>query len=143
MSQPEDYFDPHDVSDYSIFGVRYVLLPTGRVPDVSAIRTITAASYTLWTVPSVHYLMVVQEVGTLREDRFDVGALSISLQRSGLFDHGLDPVVEWTGVRDGYRLVTTRPDASDKGTIGRLKVDLDRGFAEGDIRTSSPLKRFA
>jgi hypothetical protein len=139
MSQAENFFDPRVPFDYALFGVRYVLLPTGRIPDVRAIATVSNERYTLWTLPRVHYLSVITPDGTLREDRSDIGPLSKELLRRSLFDDGLDPVVTWTRQQDGYRPATKRaPLVATEGHLISTSVDLERGIAGASVHTASP-----
>jgi hypothetical protein len=36
MTDPEYYFDDRDLSDYRLFGIRYLILPAGQQPPVRA-----------------------------------------------------------------------------------------------------------
>ena len=53
MSQPENYFNPRNLSDYRIFGIRYVLVPRGRMPLVRARLALVSGGLALWVVPTV------------------------------------------------------------------------------------------
>ncbi len=84
MTDPEFYFDEENPGDYTLFGVRYLILPRVRPPPVPA-RVITCAStYCLWQLPDAGYVHVGQVVGTLSADRSTVGARSVGLLRSPL-----------------------------------------------------------
>ena len=138
MSQPENYFDPSNPSDYELFGVRYVLLPTGREPKVRAKRIIANSKYTLWTVPGVQYLDVVRGDGTLHESRFNIGAFSIPLLKSRLFGHHADPVVVWTASHDGYHLGTVRRPTARPIRVSRVSADLTDGSLAAQADTADP-----
>ena len=50
MTDPEFYLDDRDPSDYRLFGIHYLILPTGSRPPVAAQLTLRAGPYSLWTL---------------------------------------------------------------------------------------------
>lgn len=84
LSEPEDHFDEHDPTDYVLFGIHYVILPTGKAPPVPADRLMVSGGYTLWGVPGTGYFSVDDAVGTLATNRRTVGTDSIPLLAPGL-----------------------------------------------------------
>ena len=73
MLDPETNFDEDNPSDYTIFGVRYLLLPVGMTPPVPAQPVMEHGIYSLWQISSNGYVDLVQLTGTLSADRADIG----------------------------------------------------------------------
>ena len=51
MTDPEYYFDERNPSDYRLFGIHYLIVPTGSRPPVPARLELRAGPYSLWTLP--------------------------------------------------------------------------------------------
>jgi hypothetical protein len=88
MTDPEYYFDETNPSDYSLFGIHYLILPRGWRPPVRARLVLESGPYALWTTGSPGYVHVGRLVGTLVADRTNVGVRSIPLLRSRLAHNG-------------------------------------------------------
>jgi hypothetical protein len=99
MTDPEYHFDQTDPGDYPLFGLRYLLLPTGMAPPVPARPVMTRGQYSLWVVPTVGYVSVQRAVGTVAENRADVGDVSVPFLRSQLPGEGRTLLVAWAGAR--------------------------------------------
>jgi hypothetical protein len=140
MTDPEYYFDQSNPSDYILFGVRYLILPDGMSPPVSASHVMSSGPYELWTTLGIGYLDVVETVGVVSENRADIASQSITLLRSDLIANHEDWRVDYGGrsrffVRDpkasanhssaspGY--VITGPNNLESG-VARGTVDLSR-----------------
>jgi hypothetical protein len=95
MLGAETYFVDSDPPDYGIFGVRYLILPTGSPPPVACDRALTSGPYTLWDRPQDGYVETVRVEGSVDEDRADVGSVSAPLLAS-LGPHE-DAAVRWDG----------------------------------------------
>jgi hypothetical protein len=95
MLVPEGEFAETVPADYGLFGVRYLILPTGEGPPVKANFVMARDVYSLWEVPSVHYVEPVSVEGRIVADRADVGAKSLGLLESLL--PGRDASVDWSG----------------------------------------------
>jgi hypothetical protein len=128
MSDAEPYFEETNPGDYALFAVRYLLLPLGMSPPVPAMITAQEGRYALWTLPDVHYVQVVDTVGSIAENRTDIGA------KSSAFISSLGPE------EAKYRTVAYDGDRAAKPTLGRgetaagvagrvmsVRPDLDRG----------------
>jgi len=74
MSDAEPYFDDTDPGDYSLFGVRFLILPETMPPPVPATRIDVQGPYALWEIAANGYVQIVNTVGTIDESRFDIGA---------------------------------------------------------------------
>lgn len=88
MTDPEYEFDESDPGDYLLFGIHYLLLPTGRFPPVAAHLVMRAGAYSLWTTETGGYVHVGSIVGLFAANRTDVGTLSIGLLHSALAQDG-------------------------------------------------------
>ncbi len=110
MLGAESYFVETDPADYGVFGIRYLLLPTGSLPPVPCRHVMTQGPYTLWERPQDGYSEVVDVYGFVDEDRADVGSVSAPLLAS-LGAHE-DAAVRW----DGAAVPLTPPGAPPIGT---------------------------
>ncbi len=77
MLDPELEFDQDDPADYSLFGVRYMLLPTGMAAPVPAQKALVDGNYSLWVIAPNSYIDLVEVTGTLSADRADIGSESL------------------------------------------------------------------
>lgn len=84
MTDPEYEFDQANPGDYAVFGIRYLLLPTAMTPPVSASLVAHQGPYALWELPGNGYLRLGSLVGTVRENKGNVGNRSISYLQSSL-----------------------------------------------------------
>ncbi len=138
MTDPEDDFDDRDPSDYRLFGIRYLILPTGSGPPVPAQLMLRAGRYSLWTIHDTGYVLAGRIVGELAANRTDVGARSAALLRSGLAAHDA-----YLGVRYGsdgggdYHLPTVRSQSST-GAVRTQSADLDDGVASATVSMRRP-----
>lgn len=98
MSDPEAYFDDSDLGDYQMFGVRYLILPTGTGPSVAgAKRVLAEGGYSLWMISSISYFQVVDTISSIPENENDVGQASASLMSSSLQTSGRYLTVAFDG----------------------------------------------
>jgi len=95
MLDPEIEFDEDNPADYSLFGVRYMLLPTGMAAPVPAQRALVDGNYSLWVIASNTYIDLVQVTGTLSADRADIGSESLMFLQELQDDQ--DWAVKWPG----------------------------------------------
>ncbi len=113
MLDPETNFDEDNPSDYTIFGIRYLLLPVGMTPPVPAQRVMEHGIYSLWQIGSNGYVDLVRLTGTLSADRADIGSASWDLLYT-LVPHE-DWSVKWPGVA-----AAAVPEATETGLAGGL-----------------------
>ena len=97
MTVPEYHFDERDPSDFTLFGIRYLLYPPNRPPPIPAVLVLASGGYSLWTVTNGGYLEVVATVGTLTANRRDVGTRSLVVLHSALINDHDDLTVAWDG----------------------------------------------
>ena len=88
MTGPESRFDERDPADYELFGIRYLILPSGTSPPVSARLVALSGTYALWTTATSGYIHAGTIVGQLAANRADLGARSVPLLHSGLAQYG-------------------------------------------------------
>ncbi len=139
MSQPENNFDPRNLSDDEMFGVRYFLLATGNEPPVPSQRVMTRGPFTLWRIPIVSLVSLVERAGALAEDRSTVGRYSVPLMRSDLWTRHLDDTVIWGGHPEGYR--TAGPVSGAKltsATVDIERADLSEGRVSAVVQSPRP-----
>src|SRR6202042_1266791 len=74
MTDLEYFFDDRDPSDYRLFGIRYLILPAGHEPAVSARLALRSGPYWLWTIAGDGYVQAGRIVGEITADRTNVGA---------------------------------------------------------------------
>ena len=135
MTDPEYHFDESNPGDYTLFGVRYLILPTGRLPPVPARRILLAGQYALWSIPNNGYLDVVEIAGVMRADRRNVGTKSEALLHSSLVEEHEDLEVRWPGMRV-RRLPGDSPGWPSPGRLSRLDTNLEEGRVSGTVVTS-------
>jgi hypothetical protein len=137
MTNPENEFEEHVPSDYRLFGIRYLILPAGRTPPVSAQRVTQSGHYVLWTIRQTGYIQVGTVVGQITANRRNLGAHSLPLLRSGLAAHHAYVAVRYGGSGSEDR-VPAAPRQSDPGTVRGARTDLGEGQASATIRLQRP-----
>ena len=88
MTNPEYYFNDTNLSDYELFGIRYLIVPAGYLPPVRAKFLERSGPYSLWTLAHIGYTSIGTITGVLSADRTNLGARSIPLLKSRLAQHG-------------------------------------------------------
>jgi hypothetical protein len=134
MSNAEAYFDESDPADYSLFAVRYIILPSGDTPPVPAHRILRSGPYSLWSVNSAGYVQVIDTITPLIENRADIGAQSSSFVRSDLASEGIYPTVAYDG--QPAAAPTVSPGATPTGSPGTVvndSVDLESGYVRATV----------
>ena len=137
MTDPEYYFDDDNVSDYDLFGIRYLLLPSGWVPPVPSHLLKRAGPYALWTVGRRGYVDVGRIVGVTTADRTDVGARSIDLLRSGLAARGAYLRVDFGAASRSAPLPAVARNVST-GSVIAESDDLEQGVVDTTVRMKRP-----
>ncbi len=138
MTDPEYYFDERNPSDYQLFAIRYLILPTRTRPPVPAQRTLHAGPYTLWTLPDTGYIQAGTIVGEISADRTNVGARSIPLLRSGLAADGAYLSVRYGADDGGNGRLPTVTSRSPTGAVRAQRADLNDGEAAATVRMRRP-----
>ncbi|HTW08326.1 MAG TPA: YfhO family protein, partial [Acidimicrobiales bacterium] len=95
MLGPEDEFDEDNPADYSLYGIRYLFLPSGVLPPVPAVEVMVSGNYSLWRYNPGGYVELVEITGNLAADRADIGPQSLLLLDT--VAQGQDWAVSWPG----------------------------------------------
>lgn len=128
MSDAEPYFDDTNPGDYALFGVRYLLIPSTMTPPVPAELLLTDGAYALWTLPRIHYVQVVDTVGSIVENRTDIGAISSSFIASRAPSQGRYLTVAYEGAPPAPpTLAGSLEPKGPAGTVVSEQADLARG----------------
>lgn len=127
MTDPEYYFDDRNPSDYQLFGIHYLIVPTGYYPPVHATSVMRVGPYSLWRLGTAGYVHVGRIVGVLPANRTDIGTRSIPLLHSRLTQDGdyLDVAFDRGGA-GARRLPSPAPEQS-AGKVTSELDDLDHG----------------
>ncbi|HEX3591403.1 MAG TPA: YfhO family protein, partial [Pseudonocardiaceae bacterium] len=134
MTDPEYFFDERDLSDYRLFGIRYLILPAGHEPPVRARLTMRSGSYLLWAIDGAGYVQAGRIVGEISADRTNIGARSVALLRSGLPG-------EYLGVRYGSGADDRLPPEASgppAAAVHAERADLDDGEAAATVSMRGP-----
>jgi len=139
MTDPEYYFDEHNPSDYRLFGISYLILPTGSKPPVPARLELRAGPYSLWTLPGAGgFLHAGTIVGGLTATRTDVGTRSVALLDSRLAQAGEYVRVAY-GQPGGREPRLPQPSRSTPaGTVLAESDTLGQGRAAASVRMRRP-----
>jgi len=142
MTDPEYFFDQANPSDYTLFGVRYLILPVAMSSPVPALSIMHRGPYRLWIIRSNGYLDVVETVGVVHEDRADVASQSLGLIRSSLIARHLDLAVAFDGAAAAARTTSLRPSTSttinSPGSVPSQPMSLSNGVARGMVHLVRP-----
>ena len=138
MTDPEYFFDDRDPSDYRLFGIRYLVVPAGREPPVSARLAMRSGPYWLWTIAGDDYVQAGRIVGEISADRTNVGARSVALLRSGLADDGAYLMVRYGPDGGGHGRGAMVRSRSYAGAVGAEHADLEEGGASATVRMRRP-----
>jgi hypothetical protein len=135
MTDPEYFFDDRDPSDYRLFGIRYLIIPTGSRPPVPARLALRAGPYSLWTLPGAGGVVYAGTVvGTLATDRADIGMRSIPLLNSRLAEDGDYLRVAYGQSGDPEARLPQPSPATPAGTVLTESGNLERGLVAADVR---------
>src|SRR5262249_3324564 len=133
MTGPEYYFDDRDLSDYRLFGIRYLIFPARDQPPVRARLAMRSGPYSLWTINGTGYVQAGRIVGEIPANRTDIGARSRPVLGSGLADDGAYLGVRY-GSGGGDGRLPTAPSQSSAGAVSAERASLDDGEATATVR---------
>jgi hypothetical protein len=135
MTDPEYYFDERNPGDYRLFGIPYLIVPTGSRPPVPARLGLQAGPFSLWTLPGPGGVLHPGTiVGGLSADRSDIGMRSIPLLNSRLAQTG-DYLRVTYGQPGGREPRLSRPSpTTPAGTVLAESDELQHGFVAANVR---------
>jgi len=134
MTDPEYHFDEANPGDYALFGIRYLIVPTGQPPPVPANPIMSAGDYHLFVIPADGYIRVVDTVGVLSANRDDVGSRSVPYLSSGLAAAAKYLTVAWAGGRAAQPTMSGRPAAGSPGSVLSTDSALPAGRASAVVQ---------
>ncbi len=135
MLDPETNFDEVNPADYVLFGIRYILLPTGASSPVPAQQVMARGPYSLWQIGNNGYVHPVEVTGSLSADRADVGSQSLDL----LYELGPneDWSVRWPGLphppRPSFPEANLERGVQAPGTAGHTIANLSGGTLSTEV----------
>ena len=138
MTGPEYSFDDKNPSDYRLFGIRHLILPTGYTPPVPARPKLRSGSYTLWTVPDTGYIQTGHVIGHITANRTDIGPRSTPMLRSGLAGDGAYLSVRYGAPSGANDRLPAAPGHSSTGPVLTQHADLTNGHASATVRMRRP-----
>ena len=135
MTDPEYYFDERNPCDYRLFGIHYLILPTGSRPPVPARLELRAGPYSLWTLPGAGGVLHAGTiVGGVAANRADIGMRSVPLLNSRLAQAG-DYLRVAYGQPGGRETRLPQPSpATPAGTVLAESDRLQQGLAAARVR---------
>jgi Bacterial membrane protein YfhO len=139
MTDPEYFFDDRDPSDYRLFGIHYLIVPSGYLPPPWAARLATRAGpYSLWTVNTSGYVSVGRIVGHLEANRTNLGERSIPLLHSRLAQHNdyLRITLGQSGNAD--QRLPTEPSAPSPGSVMAETDNVTQGEVDATVTMRRP-----
>jgi Gpi18-like mannosyltransferase len=93
----EAYFDETKLSNYQMFNVRYLILPSDRKPAVPATLLASSGRHRLWRVRTSGYFQVVDRAAPIAANRALLAQAVLGWMRSDLASRGLYPGVTFPG----------------------------------------------
>lgn len=84
MDGAEFYFDDNNPGDYALFGIRYLVLPDTKKPPRGATFVMKRGIYRLFVLKQNGYFRVVDTIGSVSENRGNVGSQSRTYLDSSL-----------------------------------------------------------
>jgi Bacterial membrane protein YfhO len=136
MTDPEYFFDERDPGDYRLFGIHYLIIPSGYLPPVPAQLALEAGPYSLWTLSTVGYVHVGRIVGLLTADRTNIGERSVALLRSRLAEDG--DYLQVAFGRPG-RADQPLPSAHREAAIGGVTAESDN-LGQGKVTATVTMR---
>jgi hypothetical protein len=134
MTDPEAWFDQWNPGDYSVLGIRYLLLPVGKSPPVKATLLTESGPYALWTVDTAGIVQVVDTTSPIAANASDLGSATRGFLASSLPGRAIFPTIAF----DGHAAApsTLDPGVPVHGPAGRVLFihdDLKNGRASAVI----------
>src|SRR5262249_19692690 len=119
-------FDVTRRDQYPLFGVRYLVVPTGRRPPVAATRVAHRGYFALWQVGRAGYLGVYDVVGpAITADRTNLGSHVGNYLYSRLPAHHATQPIAFGG--DAAAAPTAAHEAALDDAPGIVSAEHDRG----------------
>jgi Bacterial membrane protein YfhO len=135
MTDPEYYFDERNPGDYLLFGIHYLIIPTGSRSPVPARLALRAGPYSLWRLPGAGGVLQAGTIGgTMAADRGDIGVRSIPLLNSRLAQGGDYLRVAYGQPGDREPRLAQPSPATPAGTVLAQSDQLQQGRVAASVR---------
>ncbi|MGD0441008.1 MAG: hypothetical protein ABSB52_10330 [Acidimicrobiales bacterium] len=139
MSDPEVEFDAHDPADYAVFGIRWLLLPSGQRPPVPAEPVAHRGGYALWEIRHSGYIQVVDTRGSVAATSSDLGSASARFLADLSFAHPVYPTVAYGGGKAAPGTLDAGEHPSKPpGRVLTEQADLADGTAVAKVSVTRP-----
>jgi len=136
MEQPEYNFNDHNAGAYAIMGIHYILTPVSMQPPVPAQSVMVSGNYHLWALPHDGYFDLLNNAGTIDENKGTVSIQSYNVLDTGLLARHDDYLVHWNA---SDLAVTTAPvRVGAPGTIRTSAADLANGTGSATVTMARP-----
>ncbi len=133
----EAAFDQNDPAQYQLYGIRYLLMPTGMQPPVPSTLLAVSGRHQLWNVQTSGYLEVVDTAGIIVADRTDMARQMQPFLQSPSFHQGQLAIVAFDGGSPASpTLPITALPALPAGTSTDALVQIQDGFFAGYVNTT-------
>ncbi|MDA8297149.1 MAG: YfhO family protein [Actinomycetota bacterium] len=122
MTNPEVHFQQDNPGDYSVFGVRFLVLPAAMAPPVPARLVARRGPFALWTRGRARYVSVVDTIAPpIAANRADLGAATAAFLASAAPGQDRYPLVAF----DGARAAAPSSHGTLAGAPGRVLKEQD------------------
>jgi hypothetical protein len=139
MTDPEYYFDERNPGDYRLFGIHYLILPTGSKPPVPARLELRDGPYALWTLPGAGAVVRTGTiVGGVAANRTDIGIRSVPLLNSRLAQAGDYLRVAYGQTGDREPRLPRPSTTTQAGTVLAESDKLPQGLVTTTVRMRRP-----
>lgn len=134
VTDNEAYFNEADPAQYQLYGIRYVLTPSGMTPPVAATFLASSGRHRLWQVANTGYLQVVDTVGTIAADRSDMANQMQPFLQSAEFHQGQLATVAFAGAAAApSTLSVASAPTTPPGTSTDALIQAQDGFFAGQV----------
>ena len=134
VADNEAYFNEDDLADYRLYNVRYILMPSGMRPPVTATPVASSGRHRLWQVATSGYLQVVDTAGVVEADRADMATRMQPFLHSTAFDQGQLATVAFDGAAAAApTLAIGSTPATPAGTSTDVLIESQDGYFAGEV----------
>jgi Gpi18-like mannosyltransferase len=138
-SDIEARFDERVPVDYSLFGIRYLILPPDRRPLVPADKVGEQGQFVLWQVRDSGYIQVVDAAGQIVADRSNIGVAMDPFLSSNELLLGVYPTVAFNGAAAAPGTLTGATSVSvPAGTVLGTYAHPQEGVFGADVEANRP-----
>lgn len=138
MTDPEFFFNDRSPSNYVIFGIRYMILPSWMHPPVAGQRIAVAGPYVLYQTRIGGYFQPGLVNGAIRADRTNIGYRTLWFLRSSLAASGIFPAVRFESGPPLPSGVSGGAVGPPVGSVVAQRGELGSGTATATVSMRSP-----